>query len=78
MVRRRRASTSPHDQLAVRRLKRGQGNLQPGDLVFFNNLDHVGLYVGWADPRPRTGKNVEVVSITSGYYLNTYYGAGHP
>ncbi len=57
-----------------------KANLQPGDLVFFNNLGHVGLYVGNGQMihAPRTGKNVEVVSITSGYYLNTYYGAGRP
>ncbi|QFG27524.1 hypothetical protein F7P10_36300 [Actinomadura sp. WMMB 499] len=55
-------------------------NLQPGDLVFFNSLGHVGLYAGNGQMihAPRTGKNVEVVSITSGYYLNNYYGAGRP
>ncbi|MFB4315646.1 NlpC/P60 family protein [Actinomadura sp. 21ATH] len=54
--------------------------LQPGDLVFFNNLGHVGMYVGGGKMihAPRTGKNVEVVSITSGYYLSNYYGAGRP
>ncbi|GAA3985509.1 C40 family peptidase [Actinomadura viridis] len=57
-----------------------KSNLQPGDLVFFNNLGHVGLYVGGGKMihAPRTGKNVEVVSITSGYYLSNYYGAGRP
>ncbi|MBE1535142.1 C40 family peptidase [Actinomadura algeriensis] len=55
-------------------------NLQPGDLVFFSGLGHVGMYVGNGKMihAPRTGKNVEVVSITSGYYLNNYYGAGRP
>ncbi|MFC5754658.1 C40 family peptidase [Actinomadura rugatobispora] len=54
--------------------------LQPGDLVFFNNLGHVGLFVGGGKMihAPRTGKNVEVVSITSGYYLSNYFGAGRP
>lgn len=57
-----------------------KSNLQPGDLVFFNSLGHVGLYVGGGQMihAPRTGKNVEVVSITSGYYLSNYYGAGRP
>ncbi|MFI0349823.1 NlpC/P60 family protein [Actinomadura sp. 9N407] len=57
-----------------------KGSLQPGDLVFFNSLGHVGLYVGGGKMihAPRTGKNVEVVSITSGYYLSNYYGAGRP
>lgn len=57
-----------------------KSNLQPGDLVFFSGLGHVGLYVGGGKMihAPRTGKNVEIVSITSGYYLNNYYGAGRP
>ncbi|MBB4776512.1 C40 family peptidase [Actinomadura livida] len=57
-----------------------KSNLQPGDLVFFSGLGHVGLYVGNGQMihAPRTGKNVEVVSITSGYYLSNYYGAGRP
>ncbi|WP_083982655.1 C40 family peptidase [Actinomadura hibisca] len=54
--------------------------LQPGDLVFFRSLGHVGMYVGGGRMihAPRTGKNVEIVSITSGYYLSTYYGASRP
>ncbi|WP_346046540.1 C40 family peptidase [Actinomadura chokoriensis] len=57
-----------------------KSDLQPGDLVFFSGLGHVGLYVGGGKMvhAPRTGKTVEVVSITSGYYLNNYYGAGRP
>ena len=44
---RRRASTSPARPTPVRRHQAGgRGQLQPGDLVFFNNLGHVGLYVG--------------------------------
>jgi peptidoglycan DL-endopeptidase CwlO len=52
--------------------------LQPGDLVFFSGLGHMGLYIGGGKMlhAPRTGKNVEIVSITSGYYLQNYYGAG--
>lgn len=57
-----------------------KGSLQPGDLVFFRSLGHVGLYIGGGRMvhAPRTGKNVEIVSITSGYYLSNYYGAGRP
>lgn len=57
-----------------------KGSLQPGDLVFFNSLGHVGMYVGGGKMihAPRTGKNVEVVDITSGYYASNYYGAGRP
>jgi cell wall-associated NlpC family hydrolase len=55
-------------------------NLQPGDLVFFNSLGHVGMYVGGGNMihAPRTGKNVEIVDITSGYYRQNFYGAGRP
>ncbi|MGI5168654.1 NlpC/P60 family protein [Spirillospora sp. CA-253888] len=54
--------------------------LQPGDLVFFRSLGHVGMYVGGGKMihAPRTGKNVEIVSIASGYYLSTYYGSSRP
>ncbi|NDU72239.1 hypothetical protein GWI34_06320 [Actinomadura sp. DSM 109109] len=57
-----------------------KSNLQPGDLVFFSNLGHVGLYVGGGKMihAPRTGDVVKIVDITSGYYLSNYYGAGRP
>jgi cell wall-associated NlpC family hydrolase len=56
------------------------GDLQPGDLVFFSGLGHMGMYVGNGQMihAPRTGKNVEIVSITSGYYRQNFYGAGRP
>lgn len=44
--------------------------LQPGDIVFFfGGLGHDGLYVGNGQMihAPRSGKNVEVVSL-SGYW----------
>lgn len=52
--------------------------LQPGDLVFFRGLGHMGIFVGNGKMlhAPSTGKVVEIVSITSGYYLSNYYGAG--
>ncbi|MDX6743195.1 NlpC/P60 family protein [Actinocorallia sp. A-T 12471] len=55
-------------------------NLQPGDLLFFSGLGHVGMYVGGGQMihAPRTGKNVEIVSVTSGYYRDRFIGAGRP
>jgi cell wall-associated NlpC family hydrolase len=55
-------------------------DLQPGDLVFFSGLGHMGMYAGNGQMihAPRTGKNVEVVSISSGYYRQNFYGAGRP
>lgn len=47
----------------------GRDSLQAGDLVFFSNLGHVGIYAGGNQMvhAPRTGKNVEVVSL-AGYW----------
>lgn len=57
-----------------------KSNLQPGDLVFFSSLGHVGMYVGGGKMihSPHTGDVVRIVSITSGYYLSNFYGAGRP
>ncbi|QXJ25260.1 C40 family peptidase [Actinomadura graeca] len=54
--------------------------LQPGDLVFFSGLGHVGMYVGGGKMihAPHTGDVVKISDITSGYYLSNYYGAGRP
>ena len=39
--------------------------LQPGDLVFFNNLGHVGMYIGGGQMihAPHTGTVVQIVSL---------------
>ncbi len=53
-------------------------NLIPGDLVFFvtngYNISHAGIYVGGGMMihSPQPGRSVEIVSINSGYYANTY------
>ena len=50
--------------------------LQPGDLVFFNGLGHVGIYVGGGSfiHAPHTGDVVKISSLT-GWYASTYVGA---
>lgn len=62
---------------ATRRVARS--DLQPGDLVFFDSLNHVGLYVGNNQfiHAPHTGTVVQIESL-SGYYSSAYYGAGRP
>jgi cell wall-associated NlpC family hydrolase len=59
-----------------------RANLSPGDLVFFGThhgkrVDHVGIYVG--DGRflhaPRTGRDVTVSSLESGYWSEKYMEA---
>jgi cell wall-associated NlpC family hydrolase len=53
-----------------------QGDLQPGDLVFFDGLGHVGLYIGGGQfiHAPHTGDVVKISSLT-GWYASTYVGA---
>ena len=53
-----------------------RGDLQPGDLVFFDGLGHVGIYVGGNSfiHAPHTGDVVKISSI-SGWYASTYVGA---
>jgi cell wall-associated NlpC family hydrolase len=51
-------------------------DLQPGDLVFFNGLGHVGMYVGGGNfiHAPHTGDVVRIESL-SGWYASSYVGA---
>jgi peptidoglycan DL-endopeptidase CwlO len=53
-----------------------RSELQPGDLVFFNGLGHVGIYIGGNQfvHSPHTGDVVKVSSIT-GWYADTWVGA---
>ena len=49
-----------------------EGNLAPGDILFFEGLGHVGLYLGGGRMvhAPQTGRRVEIVRLGS-----TNYGA---
>jgi cell wall-associated NlpC family hydrolase len=64
----------PHNSYALysegRRVR--SDDLEPGDLLFFEGLGHVGLYLGGGRMvhAPQTGRNVEVVSLAA-----TNYGA---
>lgn len=51
--------------------------LQPGDLVFFNGLDHVGIYIGMGDfiDSPHTGAAVRIDSLSEPWYAAKYDGA---
>jgi len=50
-----------------------RNQLRPGDLVFFNNLGHVGMYIGNHSfiHAPRSGDYVRISSI----HRDSYYGA---
>jgi peptidoglycan DL-endopeptidase CwlO len=52
-----------------------RSQLQPGDLVFFDGLGHVGIYVGGNSfiHAPHTGDVVHVSSLT-GWYASTFVG----
>ena len=59
-----------------------KANLQPGDLVFFQNtykagLSHVGIYVGDGQfiHAPSSGRGVSYADLNSDYYTAHYYGA---
>jgi len=54
----------------------GREFLQPGDLVFFNGLGHVGIYIGGGQfiHAPHTGDVVKISPLT-GWYSSTYVGA---
>jgi cell wall-associated NlpC family hydrolase len=50
--------------------------LEPGDLVFFDGLGHVGIYVGGDSfiHAPHTGTSVQISSM-AGSYGGAYVGA---
>ena len=59
-----------------------KSNLQPGDLIFSStdgtgNITHVAIYVGDGQMihAPRSGKNVEKVSMNTSYWNKAYVGA---
>ena len=68
---------APDQYNATRRVARA--DLQPGDLVFFDGLGHVGIFVGGGKfiHSPHTGDVVKVTSL-SGYYSSHFVGAGRP
>ena len=51
--------------------------LQPGDLVFFDGLGHVGIYIGGDQfvHAPHTGDVVKISSLDEAWYAATYVGA---
>jgi cell wall-associated NlpC family hydrolase len=54
-----------------------RNELQPGDLVFFAGLGHVGIYVGNGQfiHAPHTGDVVRIDSLSEGWYASEYDGA---
>jgi cell wall-associated NlpC family hydrolase/exonuclease VII small subunit len=54
-----------------------RNQLAPGDLVFFNGLSHVGMYIGGGRfvHAPHTGDVVKISSLYESWYASTYVGA---
>jgi len=52
-------------------------DLQPGDLVFFNGLGHMGMYIGGGQfiHAPHTGDVVKISSLSDPWYAATWVGA---
>jgi cell wall-associated NlpC family hydrolase len=69
----------PHSSYALyaegRRVS--DARLEPGDLLFFEGLGHVGLYVGRGRMvhAPKTGRDVEVVRLEGSSYGSRLIGA---
>jgi cell wall-associated NlpC family hydrolase len=53
-----------------------RSQLAPGDLVFFNGLGHVGIYIGGGNfvHAPHTGDVVKISSIWDSWYSSTWVG----
>lgn len=66
-------------QFARIRHKVSWRNLKPGDLMFFNGLGHVGMYVGHGKMihSPRTGERVRVDRL-GGWRKSSFVGAVRP
>ena len=54
-----------------------RGNLRPGDLVFFNGLGHVGIYLGGGRfiHAPSSGDVVKISSLGDSWYDSRWVGA---
>jgi peptidoglycan DL-endopeptidase CwlO len=54
-----------------------EDELEPGDLVFFDKLDHVGIYIGGGEfvDAPHTGTFVRIDDLSDGWYAKRYVGA---
>ena len=54
-----------------------RSDLQPGDLVFFDGLGHMGIYIGGGQfiHAPHTGDVVKISSLNESWYSSRYVGA---
>ena len=66
----RRCSTTPS-------ARSSPATAAPGDLVFFDGLGHMGMYIGGDQfiHAPHTGDVVKISSLSDSWYASTYVGA---
>ena len=54
--------------------------IQPGDLLFYDGVGHVAMYVGngYIIDAPQTGLDVQKIPMDTGWYAANYVGAARP
>jgi peptidoglycan DL-endopeptidase CwlO len=54
--------------------------IQPGDLLYYDGIGHVAIYVGdgYIIDAPQTGLDVEKIPMGTGWYASTFAGAARP
>ena len=54
--------------------------IQPGDLLFYDGIGHVSMYVGngYIIDAPQTGMDVQKIPMNTGWYAATFIGAVRP
>jgi cell wall-associated NlpC family hydrolase len=54
--------------------------IQPGDLLYYDGVGHVAVYVGdgYIIDAPQTGMDVQKIPMNTGWYASTFVGAARP
>jgi len=54
--------------------------IQPGDLLYYDGVGHVAIYVGdgYVIDAPQTGMDVEKIPMDTSWYASTFVGAARP
>jgi peptidoglycan DL-endopeptidase CwlO len=57
-----------------------ESDIQPGDLMYYNGIGHVAMYVGngMIIDAPQPGQDVEEVSMSESWYADNFDGAAEP
>ena len=55
-------------------------DIQPGDLLYYDGVGHVAMYVGngYIIDAPQTGMDVQKIPMNTGWYAGTFVGAARP